>query len=122
MGALEEAARRAFPEEACGILLGEASSVTHFQETRNVHPSPETHFEIDPQALIAAHRAAREGGAQILGYFHSHPNGPAKPSKTDQESAAGDGMLWAIWGEGELTLWRDEPQGFRQVSYSSNDR
>ena len=118
---LEEAARRAFPQEACGILLGQGRAITHFKEARNVHASPQTHFEIDPQTLINAHRMAREGGLQILGYFHSHPKGPAKPSQTDQESAAGDGMLWAIWGEGGLTFWRDEPPAFREVSYFCTD-
>ena len=116
--ALEEAARRTWPQEACGLLLGEGGVVTRFQETRNVHPLPQTHFEIDPQALIDAHRAARGGGEQILGYFHSHPEGPAKPSETDQKQAAGDGMIWALWGEGSLAFWRDEPTGFRQLSYS----
>ena len=116
--ALEEAALGAHPQEACGILLGEGAVVTHFEETRNVHPSPQTHFEIDPLALITAHREAREGGLQVLGYFHSHPTGPAKPSKTDQEQAAGDGMLWAIWGEESLKFWCDDPSGFRKVSYT----
>ncbi len=119
--AMQKAAVDAHPQEACGILLGEGAVVTHFEETGNVHPSPHTHFEIDPQALIAAHRADREGGLQLLGYFHSHPKGAAKPSKTDQEQAAGDGKIWAIWGEGELTFWRDDPSGFRQVSYTLRD-
>ena len=118
---LEEAAQRAFPQEACGILLGEGCAITRFDEARNVHPSPQTHFEIDPQTLIDTHRKARDGGLQILGYFHSHPKGPAAPSQTDQKSAAGDGMLWAIWGEGELTFWRDEPPAFRKVSYFCTD-
>ena len=119
--ALEEAARRALPREACGILLGEGGAVTRFAQTRNVHPSPQTHFEIDPQALVDAHRSAREGGPQLLGYFHSHPTGPAKPSKTDQSQAAGDGKLWAIWGEGGLKFWLDDPSGFREVSYMAQD-
>ena len=115
--AVGEAVLLAHPQEACGILLGKGATVTAFVEAANVHLSPETHFEIDPQALINAHRNEREGGLRVLGYFHSHPNGPAKPSKTDQEQAAGDGMLWAIWGEGSLAMWRDEQSGFRQVSY-----
>lgn len=119
--ALEEAARRAFPQEACGILLGEGAVINRFEETRNVHPSPQTHFEIDPEALVAAHRSAREDGPKVLGYFHSHPKGPAKPSKTDQEQAAGDGKLWAIWGEERLGFWRDDPSGFRKVSYTLQD-
>ena len=121
LAALHEASKRAFPQEACGILLGESGVVSRFDEARNVHPTPRTHFEIDPQALIDAHRTARGGGEQILGYFHSHPTGPAKPSETDQKQAAGDGMLWAIWGENTLAFWRDAPSGFRHISYTLAD-
>ena len=73
---LEEAAR-AQPHECCGLLLGQGARVNQVVPAANVHPMPRDHFEIDPQALIAAHRAARSGGPQVLGYYHSHPNGRA---------------------------------------------
>lgn len=120
--ALRDAASQAHPLEACGILLGhslgEGAQITHFRASQNVDPNPCTHFGIDPQALIDAHRAERSGGPQVIGYFHSHPRGRAEPSKTDQARAAGDGKIWAIWGEGHVTFWRDEPAGFCEVSYS----
>ncbi|MEP0391255.1 MAG: M67 family metallopeptidase [Erythrobacter sp.] len=119
--ALREAAKRADPCEACGLLLGEAVQITRFVEASNVHASPETHFEIDPQALIDAHRAARMGGPKLLGYFHSHPKGPAKPSQTDQDMASGDEMIWAIAGESEIAFWHDLPEGFRPLSYAMVD-
>lgn len=105
-------AAAAFPEEACGILLGEGSRITAAVPARNVHPSPLTHFEIDPQALIDAHRAARATGAcQVIGYYHSHPHGPPAPSPTDQAMAAGDGRVWAIIAGNTVRLWRDERRG-----------
>lgn len=119
--AMERAAREAFPRESCGILLGEGARIARFALTANVHAHPDSHFEIDPQALIDAHRAARDGGPQVLGYFHSHPKSAAAPSATDRAMAAGDGRIWAIAGEGELTLWRDEPAGFAALSYSITD-
>jgi len=103
--------------EACGILLGQDIKITQYIDATNVHPQPQTHFEIDPQALINAYRMERGGGLQVLGYFHSHPSGPAKPSKTDQEMAAGDGKIWAILGGNEVMLWRDAPEGFEPLSY-----
>ncbi|OGS57684.1 MAG: peptidase [Erythrobacter sp. RIFCSPHIGHO2_12_FULL_63_10] len=119
--ALLLAAARAHPCEACGVLLGEDDRVTSFAPARNVHPLPQTHFEIDPQALIDAHRAARasrsSGGPQVLGYFHSHPRGRAAPSPEDARMAAGDGAIWAIAAAGELTLWRSEASGFSPLSY-----
>ena len=90
--------------------------ITTLQPARNVHPTPETHFEIDPQALIDAHRAARGGGAEVLGYYHSHPHGPAEPSATDRALAARDGRVWAIAAKGEVRFWRDDEPGFEPLS------
>ncbi len=119
MDALQGEATRAAPHECCGILLGEAGQITAILPTRNAHPTPTTHFEIDPQALIDAHRAARDGGPEVLGYYHSHPAGPAEPSNTDRAMAAGDGRIWAIIGsDGETRFWHDLPEGFRAVSYT----
>lgn len=113
-------ARNVHPRECCGILLGEGARITHATPAQNVHPAPETHFEIDPQTLIDAHRKARSGGAQVLGYYHSHPVGKAEPSSTDAAMASGDGSLWAIIAGGEIRLWRDVSQEFREVSYGVN--
>ena len=114
-GILAEAAQ-AHPRECCGILLGGGAVITTLQPARNVHPTPETHFEIDPQALIDAHRAARGGGAEVLGYYHSHPHGPAEPSATDRALAARDGRVWAIAAKGEVRFWRDDEPGFEPLS------
>ena len=118
---MRAAAANAHPQEACGILLGEDDRITQASATRNVHPLPATHFEIDPQALIDAHRAARGGGPQIIGYFHSHPAGLAQPSATDRACAAGDGRVWAIIAGEEVRFWRDDPQGFAALSYTPSD-
>lgn len=117
MAAMERAAAQLAPEEACGILLGEGDSITAFTPAKNVHPTPQTHFEIDPQTLIDAHRAARAEGAQVLGYFHSHPSGDASPSQTDSDMAAGDGAIWAIHGKNEITFWRNTEAGFVLLPY-----
>jgi proteasome lid subunit RPN8/RPN11 len=115
-------AERAFPEEACGLLLGCERHVEEVIPTRNVHPAPQTHFEIDPQALVDAHRAARQGGPEVLGYYHSHPNGPATPSATDRAMASGDGRVWAIVGDGDVTFWDDDEGGFVALSYTVAER
>lgn len=123
---MRAAARAAHPCEACGLLLGEGGRITQAVETRNVHPAPETHFEVDPQALIDAHRAARAGGPQILGYFHSHPVGEPVPSATDRAMAAGDGRVWAIIAADEVCLWKDGGDsahgGFTALSYAVAER
>ena len=116
--AIIEAAQLAQPHEACGLLLGTATHIETAQVTANVHPEPLRHFEIDPAALIAAHKAARAGGPQLIGYFHSHPNGLARPSATDAASASGDGRIWAIAAAGAVSLWRDAPSGLEPLSYA----
>ena len=120
--AIQSATRCAHPYEACGLLLGGGGRIIAFVETRNVHPTPATHFEIDPQALIDAHRAERQGGLTLLGYFHSHPTGEAEPSATDRASAAGDGKIWAIAAGGDVQFWQDEPDGFVALSYEIVER
>lgn len=114
-------AARAAPDEACGLLLGQRDHITEARPTANIAADPARYFEIDPQALIDAHRAARDGGPQLLGYYHSHPFGPAEPSATDQAQASGDGRVWAIVAEGEIRLWRDGDDGFVPLSYAPVD-
>ncbi len=115
------AAAAAHPFEACGILLGDGVRITDVRKAANVHLTPETHFEIDPQTLIDAHRAARAGGLQVIGYYHSHPHGPPAPSATDRACAAGDGRIWAIIASDEVRFWRDAPDGFAALSYTVSD-
>lgn len=117
--ALLAEARSVHPRECCGLLFGEAGAITAHRAAANVHREPETHFEIDPQALIDAHRAMREGGPQLAGYYHSHPCGPPEPSATDQALSAGDRMIWAIVARGEVRLWRAGPHGFTALSYAA---
>lgn len=119
-GLLGEAAR-SHPDECCGILLGTGSRIAAIVPVRNVHSEPHRHFEIDPQALVDAHRNARSGGPQVVGYFHSHPNGLAEPSPTDRAQSARDGRIWAIVADGGVTFWRDGEAGFEPLSYSLCD-
>lgn len=109
------------PEECCGLLLG-GQAVEEIRPATNVAPDRRRRFEIDPQALVDAHRAARAGGPQIAGYYHSHPAGPAEPSEVDRAMAAGDGKVWAIVGESGVAFWRDEEAGFAPLSYVVEDR
>jgi proteasome lid subunit RPN8/RPN11 len=122
LAAMRAHAAAALPHEACGILLGGGARVTDARAAANVHPSPDTHFEVDPQALIDAHRAARAGGLSVIGYYHSHPHGPAEPSATDRASASGDGAVWAIIAPNDpgadVKFWRDGEAGFTALPFT----
>ena len=112
MATLLDEAARAAPQECCGLLLGAENRIGEARPAANVAPDPRRHFEIDPAALIAAHRAARLGELAVLGYYHSHPAGEAAPSATDRAEASGDGRIWAIVAGGQVRFWRNVPSGF----------
>lgn len=118
---LRAEAAAAAPDECCGLLLGQGTAIQEALPAGNLAADPARHFEIDPAALIAAHRAARSGGPQVIGYYHSHPTGDPRPSATDSAQANRDGAVWAIIGEHEILFWRDGPDGFAALSYSLED-
>lgn len=110
----------AAPAECCGLLLGR-ETIEQALPAANVAADPLRHFEIDPQVLIGAHRAARGGGPQVLGYYHSHPTGHPVPSPTDCEHSAGDDRVWAIAADGVVGFWVDGATGFAALSYAVVD-
>ncbi|MEO6718332.1 MAG: M67 family metallopeptidase [Novosphingobium sp.] len=114
---LQEAAK-AWPLECCGLLLGRDGKIGTVLPAANVAPDPARHFEIDPAALLAAHRSARRGGPELLGYYHSHPAGHPVPSATDCEHASGDRRIWAIIANGDVAFWRDGEGGFAALGYT----
>jgi proteasome lid subunit RPN8/RPN11 len=113
---LAEAARAA-PNECCGLLLGAGKRIDAVSTAANIAENPARRFEIDPVALLAAHKSARAGGPELVGYYHSHPDGHPVPSATDCEYASGDGRYWAIVAGGEVTFWRDGESGFEPVGH-----
>lgn len=119
---LRKEAAHAYPEECCGLLLGEGTTVQSALPCDNVAGDRLSRFEIDPAALIAAHRAARTGeGPPVLGYYHSHPRGLAEPSAEDRGQRAGDRRVWAIVAGDAVNLWRDAPNRFEALSYTVID-
>lgn len=115
LATLLDEASRAAPQECCGLLLGRDGCIAEARPARNVAEDPLRRFEIDPVALLSAHKEARAGGAELLGYYHSHPEGHPVPSATDCEHSSADGRVWAIVARGEVRFWRDGPDGFEPV-------
>lgn len=130
MATLLAEAARAGAVECCGLLLGAEPEgfpegrkvrITSALPAANVAAEPTLRFEIDPLILVRAHKAARDGGAQVLGYYHSHPNGRAEPSPCDSEQASGDGRIWAIIANGSVSFWQDTYSGFEHLPYVLSD-
>lgn len=108
--ALVAAVRHALPDEACGMLLGwrapDADVIQRVVPAPNVHPRPRHAFEVDPGALVAAERSARADGLALLGFFHSHPTGPAAPSAADRAGGWRGviGLIAAVEPRGKVVL------------------
>lgn len=93
------------PNECCGLIIGtlsdEAAQVCEIHPSKNltIH-DPEKTFEVDPKLRFDLMRAAqlREDGTDIIGHYHSHPRGLAKPSVTDLSMAHEPDMIWLICG------------------------
>lgn len=90
-------ARAALPLECCGLLLGRGDAIVGARAAANELASPVA-YRIDPRDYIAAVRAARDGGLDVVGAYHSHPRGAAVPSATDLSQSAGEGFVYVIAG------------------------
>ena len=90
-------ARAAFPRECCGLMEGVCEDnvmrVTALHPAHNLSQEADR-FEIDPADHFRALRAARTNGCDVIGCYHSHPNGRAQPSERDGDSETG--FLWLI--------------------------
>jgi len=90
-----------YPQECCGVLLGqvdgEARVVTTVVRCGNTRQdSPHNRYHIDPAELVRIQREGRERGGDILGFYHSHPDHPAQWSETDLAEAHWIGCSYVI--------------------------
>jgi proteasome lid subunit RPN8/RPN11 len=91
-----------YPHECCGVLLGHTDSdgtrvVTSIARAGNTRTdSPHNRYNIDPKELIRIQREGREWGEDIVGFYHSHPDHPARWSQTDLAEAHWFGCSYVI--------------------------
>jgi len=85
---------KAYPDECCGVLLGVLGetgekSVTKILPVSNEFSQGEQYhrFLITPENMLAAEKKARALKLDVLGFYHSHPDHPARPSDYDREHA-----------------------------------
>ena len=81
-----------YPEECCGVLIGRCHSGATFVERvlsvgNEREDSRQNRYLISPETVLAAHKEARSVGLEVVGYYHSHPDHPARPSEFDREHA-----------------------------------
>jgi proteasome lid subunit RPN8/RPN11 len=116
---------RDYPSECCGVLLGhadgESKEVSEVVPLRNLRHDParaqeilpvqdasreseKNRFLIDPEDQLRVENDSRQRGLDVLGYYHSHPDHPARPSNYDREHA------WPWYSYVILSVERGEPR------------
>jgi proteasome lid subunit RPN8/RPN11 len=103
-----------YPHECCGFLFGRVEEnrriVKQARPAQNRRgDSPQNRYEISPQEYMQADRIAAGAGLEIVGFYHSHPDHPARPSQFDLENAWPDlaYVIIAVNGgkAGEAAAW-----------------
>ena len=89
-------AREEYPDECCGLLVGDGMRIDECVRVRNVDPRPAVRYAIDPAEHIAVARRLRGTARSIVGCYHSHPAGPASPSPSDIAEAFYPDFVWII--------------------------
>ena len=95
LGEIGQHGARAYPYECCGALLGVVSEDSRSKEVRALLPldnrregeAARTRFLITPEDFRWAEKQAGAQGLEIVGFYHSHPDHPARPSEFDREHA-----------------------------------
>jgi proteasome lid subunit RPN8/RPN11 len=120
IAAIRAHAERDYPSECCGALLGRAGSAPSPASTkwvlalapvenRRESEAASRRFLITADDYRAVERVAREKSLDVLGFYHSHPDQPARPSEYDREHAL-PSFSYVIVSvrdgrAGELTSW-----------------
>lgn len=89
--------RLSYPNEACGLLAGDAEGLRMVYCLTNAEESA-SRYTIEPSEHFGALQHAERSGWELLGAFHSHVHGPAVPSPVDVAEAAEPGWVWIVAG------------------------
>jgi proteasome lid subunit RPN8/RPN11 len=102
-------AAETYPHECCGFLVGDRADgvlvVRELVRASNARgDSPRNRYLIPPEEFARVQRDADRRGLDIVGFYHSHPDAPARPSEYDREHA------WPAYAYLVLAVARGEPQ------------
>jgi len=98
---LRQHGEETYPHECCGVLLGQIDDgvriVTTIARAGNTRTdSAHNRYNIDPKELIRIQSEGRKRGEDIIGFYHSHPDHPARWSQTDFAEAHWYGCSYVI--------------------------
>jgi proteasome lid subunit RPN8/RPN11 len=93
-----------YPNECCGALLGRDGTVNAVHALPNTtDEGPRRRFLVRPSDYMDAERQASLRGVELLGFYHSHPDHPARPSQYDLDHA------WPSFSYVILSVMQREP-------------
>ena len=96
--------RDSYPEECCGALIGRDGSVVEAMRLPNLMgEEARRHFLVGPVEYQVAEKRPSEMGGELIGFYHSHPDHPARPSQTDLHQA------WPTFSYVILAVQNGEP-------------
>ncbi len=118
---LRRHAAAAFPHECCGVLLGPAQGLHRVADevvaALNIADDPGIAYQIDWRTLFSVVRGTRGGDRRIVGFYHSHPDGSARPSVRDLREAWADHVYVIVsvsaGRAADITAWRLHASGER---------
>jgi proteasome lid subunit RPN8/RPN11 len=112
-----------YPHECCGALIGRDGQATGVVALPNTtEEGPRRRFLVRPSDYRLAEQRATEMGAELLGFYHSHPDHPARPSQYDLDPAwptfAYIIVAVAAGAAGDMTVWylKDDRSTFEEGS------
>lgn len=98
-------AAAASPREACGLIVYDgAGRPVRLYRTTNVHPDADR-FELDPAEHFGVVGEADAHGWRIGAVYHSHPQGPARPSATDLAAGIDPAWISFVIGRDRTAKW-----------------
>jgi proteasome lid subunit RPN8/RPN11 len=87
-GAIRRHGEETYPHECCGALVGGNGSADAIVPLPNTtEEGPRRRFLVRPSDYRLAEQRAGDLGAELLGFYHSHPDHPARPSQFDLDHA-----------------------------------
>ena len=111
-----------YPNECCGALIASGAAIVEACPLPNTTAEgPRRRFLIGPNDYRLAEARATARGGTLAGFYHSHPDHPARPSETDL-AQAWPNLTYIIVavrdGQPEdLRFWRlrEDRSGFEEI-------
>jgi proteasome lid subunit RPN8/RPN11 len=124
--AIREHGQETYPHECCGAMVGKDGRVDAVVALPNTtEEGPRRRFLVRPSDYRLAEARAAELGGELLGFYHSHPDHPSRPSQYDLDHAwpTFAYIIVSVAGAGEPRRSDDVPKaGLMTVWFLKEDR